>query len=120
MFDPEYASIAASAWGLISSMKSRADFIYGNMGKNLSRVESRICSPSMLIGMTFSALICDGLLDDEKKTYAGVRPVPRSIYDIRCRPDADLWMNACDREVTKLLEMGTFEIVNTEDIPAGN
>ena len=120
MFDPEYASIAASAWGLISSIKSRADFIYSNMGKNLSRVESRICSPSMLVGMTFSALICDGLLDDEKKTYAGVRPVPRSIYDIRGRPDADLWMNACDKEVTKLLEMGTFEIVNTEDIPAGN
>jgi hypothetical protein len=74
----------------------------------------------MLIGMAFSALICDGMLDDENKPYAGVRPVPRSIYDIKGRPDADLWMNACDKEVTKLLEMGTFEIVNTEDIPAGH
>ena len=120
MFDPEYASIAASAWGLISSIKSRADFIYGNLGKSLLRVESRSCSPSMLIGMAFSAMICDGMLDDEKKPYAGVRPVPRSIYDIKGRPDADLWMNACDKEVTKLLEMGTFEIVNTEDIPAGH
>ncbi len=46
--------------------------------------------------------------------------MPRSIYDIKGRPDADLWMSACDKEITKLLEMGTFEIVNTEDIPAGN
>ena len=87
--------MATSAWGLISSIKSRADFIYGNLGKSLARVESRSCSPSMLIGMTFSVLICDGMLDDEKKTYTGVRPVPRSIYDIKGRPDADLWMNAC-------------------------
>jgi hypothetical protein len=101
-------------------LKASADFFYGNMGKNLSRVESRLCSPTILIGMAFSVLICDGMLDDEKKTYAGMRPVPRSIYDIRGRPDADLWMNACDKEVTKLLEMGTFEIVNTEDIPTGN
>jgi hypothetical protein len=62
MFDPEYASIVASAWGLISSIKSRADFIYGNLGKSLLRVESRSCSPSMLIGMTFSTMICDGSL----------------------------------------------------------
>ena len=39
---------------------------------------------------------------DVKKTYAGVRPVPRSIYDIRGRLDADLWMNACDKEVEDL------------------
>ncbi len=69
----------------ISSIKSRADFIYGNLGKSLLRVESRSCSPSMLIGMAFSAMICDGMLDDEKKPYAGVRPVPRSIYDIKGR-----------------------------------
>ena len=56
----------------------------------------------MLIGMAFLALICDGMLDDEMKTYAGVRPVPRSIYDIRGRSDADLWMNACDKEVEDL------------------
>jgi hypothetical protein len=120
MFDPEYASITTSTWGLISTIKSRVEFIYGNMVKSLVRVESRSSSPSMLIGMSFSALICDGMIDDEKKTYAGMRPVSRSIYDIKGRPDADLWMNACDKEVTKLLEMGTFEIVNTEDIPAGN
>jgi hypothetical protein len=33
--------------------------------------------------------------------------VPRSIYDIKGRPDAYLWMSACDKEITKLLEMGT-------------
>ncbi len=65
-------------------------------------------------------MICDGTFDDERKSYAGIRPVPKSIYDIKGRSDADLWMSACDKEVTKLLEMGTFEIVNTEDIPAGH
>jgi hypothetical protein len=68
MFDPEYASITTSTWGLISTIKSRVEFIYGNMGKSLVRVESRSSSPSMLIGMAFSVLICDGMLDDEKKT----------------------------------------------------
>jgi hypothetical protein len=78
MFDPEYVSIFTSTWGLISTIKSRVEFIYGNLGKSVVTVESRSICPSMLIGMAFSALICDGMLDDEKKTYAGVRTVPRS------------------------------------------
>ena len=91
----------------------------GNL-RLLNRCLSGVCSPSLVIGMAFTALICDGAFDDQKKSYAGFRPVPRSIYDIKGRPDADLWMSVCDKEVSKLLEMGTFEIVNTEDIPAGH
>jgi len=38
------------------------------------------------------------------------RPVPRSYYDIKGRPDEHLWMEACDKEIKKLSEMGTFSI----------
>ena len=89
-------------------------------GNKLQRVESRICSPSLVIGMAFTTLICDGVFDDEKKSYTDIRPVTRSIHDIKGRPDVDLWMSVCDKEVTKLLEMGTFDVVNTEDIPGGH
>ena len=65
-------------------------------------------------------MICNGAFDDEKKSYADIKPMSRSIYDIKARPDADLWMSVCGKEVTKILEMGIFEIVNTEDIPAGH
>ena len=42
--------------------------------------------------------------------------MPRRIYDIIGRPVADLWMKPYDKEVAKLLEMLTFEIVNTYNI----
>ena len=77
-------------------------------------------SLSMIVGMTFSVMICDGVFDDEKRTYVGMRTVTRSIYDIRDRSDTDQWMSSCDKEVTNLMEMGTFEIVNTEDIHVGH
>ena len=120
MFDPDHENVAGTAWAMVSSISKKASYLYANWGKRLQRIESRVSSPSLIIGMAFSAMICDGAFDDESKSYAGIRPVPRSIYDIKGRPDADLWMSACDKEVDKLLEMGTFEIVNTEDIPAGH
>ena len=120
MFDPDHENVAGAAWAMVSSMSKKASYLYANWGKRLQRIESRVSSPSLIIGMVFSAMICDGAFDDESKSYACIRPVPRSIYDIKGRPDADLWMSACDKEVDKLLEMVTFEIVNTEDIPAGH
>jgi hypothetical protein len=56
--------------------------------------------------MAFSVLICDGILDDEKKPYSGVRPVTRRIYDIKDRPDVDLWMND-GMSVKAMLASGT-------------
>ena len=44
----------------------------------------------------------------------------RSYYDIKGRPDEHIWMEACDKEIKKLFEMGTFSIVDETDIPPGH
>jgi hypothetical protein len=56
-------------------------FIYGNLDKSLVTVESRSISPSMLIGMAFSALICDGM--QEEGSY-GDTFVPTSKFSCVC------------------------------------
>jgi hypothetical protein len=45
--------------------------------------------------------------------HAGYRPTPRSYCDIKERPDEELWMQACNKEIKKLFDMGTFTIVRT-------
>jgi hypothetical protein len=79
MFDPDHENMAGAAWAMVSSMSKKASYLYDNWGKKLQRIESRVSSPSLTIGMAFSAMICDGTFDDERKSYAGIRPVPRSI-----------------------------------------
>ena len=69
-----------------------------------------------MIGMIWTAMACD----EHDQQLAGMRPVPRSYYDIKGRPDEHLWMEACDKEIKKLFEMGTFSIVDESDIPPGN
>jgi len=49
-----------------------------------------------------------------------MRPVPRSYYDIQGSSDEHLWIEACDKEIKKLFEMGTFSIVDESDIPPGH
>jgi hypothetical protein len=45
--------------------------------------------------------------------------VPRSYYDIKGRPDEDAWYGAADKELTKLFDMGTFEITEASSVPKG-
>jgi len=61
-----------------------------------------------MIGMIWTAMACD----EHGQQLAGIRSVPRSYYDMKGRPDEHLWMEACDKEIKKLLEMGTFSIVD--------
>ena len=67
-----------------------------------------------MIGMICPAMACD----EHDQQFAGMRHVPRSYYDIKGRPDEHLWMEACDKEIKKMFEMGTFSIVDETDIPA--
>ena len=45
--------------------------------------------------------------------------MPRSYYDIKGRPDEDAWYGAADKELTKLFDMGTFEITEASSVPKG-
>ena len=65
--------------------------------------ETRECSE---VGLAWAAAICE----ESGQDFAGYTSVPRSYYDIKGRPDEDAWYGATDKELTKLFDMGTFEI----------
>ena len=69
-----------------------------------------------MMGMIWTAIACD----EHGQQLAGMRPVSRSYCDIRGRPDEHLWVEACNKEIKKLFEMGTFSIVDENDIPPGH
>ena len=69
-----------------------------------------------MIGMIWTGMACD----EHGQQLAGMRPVPRSYYDTKGRPDEHLWMEACDKEIKKLFEMATFSIMDENDIPHGH
>jgi len=48
---------------------------------------------------------------------AGTPVVPRHYNAVFGRTDEALWVNAMDKEVMKYFGMGTWEIVDTADIP---
>jgi len=85
-------------------------------GGKIRRHESSNTIGAAMISMICTAIACD----EYGLQLAGMRPVPRSYYDIKCRPDKHLWMEACDKEIKKLFEMGTFSIVDESDIPPGH
>ena len=65
--------------------------------------------------MAWAAAICD----EDGHQYAGVRPVPRSYFDIAGRPDAEVWYEAFNTELAKLFDFGTFDLVDSSTVPAG-
>jgi len=85
-------------------------------GGKIMRQESSNTIGAVMIGMIWTVMACD----EHDQQLAGMRPVPRSYYDMKGRPDEHLWMEACDKEIKKLFEMGTFTIVDESDIPHGH
>jgi len=85
-------------------------------GSKIRRQESSNTIGAAMIGMIWTAIACD----EHGQQLAGVRPVPRSDYDIKGRPDEHLWMEACDKEIKTLFEMGTFSIVHEDEFPPGH
>jgi len=98
---------------LCSAMRNTAARMPG--GK-IRRQESSNTIGAAMIGMIWTAMACD----EHGRQLAGMRPVPRSYYAIKGRPDEHLWMEACDKEIKKLFEMGTFSIVDEGDISPGH
>jgi len=85
-------------------------------GGKIRRQESSNTIGAAMIGMIWTTMVCDVL----GQQLAGMRPVPRTYYHIKGRPDEHLWIEACDKEIKKLFEMGTFSIVDESDIPPGH
>jgi len=85
-------------------------------GGKIRRQESSDTIGAAMIDMIWTVMACD----EHGHQLAGMRPVPRSYYDIKGRPDEHLWMEACDKEIKKLFEMVTFSIVDESDIPTGH
>jgi len=84
-------------------------------GGKIRRQESSNTTGTAMIGMIWTSMACD----EQGQQLAGMRPVPRSYYDIKGRHDEHLWMEACDKEIKKLFEMDAFSIVDESEIPPG-
>jgi len=82
-------------------------------GGTIKRQESSNTIGAAMIGTIWTAMACD----EHGQQFAGMRPVPRSYYDIKGRPDKHLWVEACDKEIKKLFVMDTFSIVDESEIP---
>jgi len=85
-------------------------------GGKIRRQESSNTMGAAMIGMIWTSMACD----EHGQQFVGLRPVSRSCYDIKGRPDEHLWAEARDKEVKKLFDMGTFSTVHENDIPSGH
>jgi len=99
---------------LCSAVRSTAARMPG--GRKIRGQESSNTMGAALIGMIWTVLAWD----EHGLQFAGLRPVPRSYYIIIGRPDEHLWAEVCDKEIKKLLDVGTFSIVDENDIPPGH
>jgi hypothetical protein len=114
MLAPEQGRVgafAANCWHTFSSIKHKMTSV-----SRIARFESAATLEAAMLGMIFTAIACD----EYGQQHAGVRPTPRSFYDIKGRPDEKIWMQACDKEIKKLFDMGTFTIIDTCDMPSGS
>ena len=103
--------MAALGW----MMKSVSEHIFS---QSIKRQERPQASSSACTAMEMALMACQQV-DEGDGAYAGVLPAPRGFYDIAKRPDAEKWWKACDKEIKKCFDMGTWEIVDTKDIPEG-
>jgi hypothetical protein len=113
MFDPQHQGITGRTLAALVSIGRRvtSSLVQGN----LARTEPRETCEYAEIGLAWASAICE----ESGQDFAGCARVPRSYYDIKGRPDEDAWYAAADKELTKLFDMGTFEIVETSTVPEG-
>ena len=61
---------------------------------------------AVMIGMIWTAMSCV----EHDQQLAGMRPVSRSYYDIKGRPDEHLWMEARDKEIKNCLRWARSQL----------
>jgi len=83
-----------------------------NQGK-IERSEMNDTDECAVIASAMAATICE----DDGIEFAGTPVAPRHYNGVLGRKDEALWVEAMDKEIIKCFEMGTWEIVDTADIP---
>ena len=114
MFLPDPGSMSMFAAGCKRAIGAIRGKLHG--ASRIARHESASTLEAAMIGMVCTAAACD----EFEQQHAGIRPTPRSFYDIKGRPDEKVWMQACDKEIKKLFDMGTFTIIDSSDMPSGS
>jgi hypothetical protein len=113
MFDPQHRGIAGRTLAALARIgRSVAPSLTHGKLVRTESMETRECSE---IGLAWAAAMCE----QNGQEFAGYASVPRSYYDIKGRPDEDAWYGAADKELTKLFDMGTFEITEASLVPIG-
>jgi len=81
---------------------------------NLKRKESAATGQCAAIATAMAVMTCE----QNGIEFAGTPIVaPRHYHSVWGRPDEALWVEAMDKEVIKYFTMGTWQIVDTADIP---
>ncbi len=113
MFDLMHQGIAGRTFAAMAQIgKSVAPSIAHCKLVRVESLQTRECSE---VGLAWAADICE----ESGQEFAGYTSVPRSYYDIKGCPDEDVWYGAADKELTKLFDMGTFEITEDLSVPKG-
>jgi len=64
----------------------------------IRRQESSNTIDAAMIGMIWTAIACD----EHGQQLVEMRPVSRSYYHFKGRPDKHLWVEACDKEINDI------------------
>jgi len=126
MFDPKWKSVptgmahAALAFKnqLIRSVNQTTGTLFRKSTKsspgNLKRKESAATGQCAAIATAMTVMTCE----QNGIEFAGTPIVaPRHYHSVCGRPDEALWVEAIDKKVIKCFTMGTWQIVDTADIP---
>jgi len=86
-----------------------------NKQGKLRRLETKATDACAAMGLAVSAMMCENAGDK----FVGIGPAPKHYNAVFGRPDEENWVAAMDKEVIKIFGTGTWEIVDTGDIPEG-
>ena len=121
MFDTKYvqptSALAQAALEMTRTMmtgfqKVKNEIQTRNQGK-IERSEAQTTDECAAVASAMASMLCEA----EGIEFAGTPVAPRHYNAVFGRTDEALWVEAMDKEVMKCFDMGTWEIVDTADIP---
>jgi hypothetical protein len=121
MFDNKYvqptSALAQAAHEMTRTMmtgfqKVKNEIRRRNQGR-IERSEAQTTDECAAVASAMASMMCEA----EVIEFAGTPVAPRHYNAVFGRTDEALWVEAMDKEVMKCFDMGTWEIVDTADIP---